>query len=160
MIKSHEISLAGCHFLYPATLFASREPSRVQTLLGSCVAICLYDQILKIGGMNHFMLPLWDGRGQQTPKYGDTAVEMLIGKMIDMGSRPENVVAKVFGGGNQHGSIKTLSIGERNGEMATRAMKKHHIQIVASSLGGTNGRKIIFNTFTGVVLMKYIIQHD
>jgi chemotaxis protein CheD len=159
MIKSQEIALAGLHFLYPATLFASREPSRVQTLLGSCVAICLYDQILKIGGMNHFMLPLWDGRGEQTPKYGDTAVEMLIEKMIDMGSRLENVVAKVFGGGTQHAS-KILSIGERNSEMATHAMKKHHIRIVASSLGGINGRKIIFNTFTGVVLMKYIIQHN
>jgi chemotaxis protein CheD len=160
MINSQETSLAGCHFLYPATLFASRKPSRVQTLLGSCVAICLYDQILKIGGMNHFMLPLWDGREQQTPKYGDIAVEMLIDKMIDMGSRQENIVAKVFGGGHQHNRNEILTIGKRNSELATQAMRKHHIRIVASSLGGINGRKIIFNTFTGVVLMKYIVQHN
>jgi chemotaxis protein CheD len=160
MTKSQEIPLAGCHFLYPAAVFASREPSRVQTLLGSCVAICLYDQILKVGGINHFMLPQWDGRGPQTPKYGDVAVDMLIDKMIDIGSRKESLIAKIFGGGNQHTSNKILSIGDRNSEIATHSIKKHGIQIVASSLGGINGRKIVFNTFTGVVLMKFIVQQN
>jgi chemotaxis protein CheD len=160
MINEQGKSLAGFHFLYPATLLASRKSLRIQTLLGSCVAICLYDQILKIGGMNHFMLPQWDGREEQSPKYGDVAVKMLIDKMIDLGSRQENMIAKVFGGGHKHTSHKILSIGERNSEIATQAMEKRHIRIVASSLGGINGRKIIFDTFTGVVLMKYIVQHN
>ncbi|HEX2974864.1 MAG TPA: chemotaxis protein CheD, partial [Bacteroidales bacterium] len=57
------------HFLYPSTLFVSREPVIVNTILGSCVAVCLYDTLLKYGGINHYMLPLWNGQGLASPKF-------------------------------------------------------------------------------------------
>ena len=63
------------HYLYPSALFAERTPFLVDTILGSCVAVCLYDEHKKIGGINHYMLPLWNGDGLATPKFGNIAIE-------------------------------------------------------------------------------------
>jgi chemotaxis protein CheD len=87
------------HFLYPSALFASRERHKVSTILGSCVAVCLYDPIAQIGGINHFMLPFWNGQGLASPKYGNIAIERLVEKMISLGCKKNNLKAKVFGGG-------------------------------------------------------------
>ena len=70
------------HFLYPSALFASREPYIVNTILGSCVAVCLYDVKLQIGGINHYMLPFWNGQGLASPKFGNIAISKLLEKMI------------------------------------------------------------------------------
>ena len=55
-------------FLYPAALFVNKRPHQVTTILGSCVAVCLYDAKLRQGGINHFMLPFWNGQGLASPK--------------------------------------------------------------------------------------------
>ncbi len=57
------------HYLHPGNLFAHRTPHIVTTILGSCVAVCLWDPINNIGGINHYMLPLWNGEGLPVPKY-------------------------------------------------------------------------------------------
>jgi chemotaxis protein CheD len=88
------------HFLYPSTLFASKEPCMVKTILGSCVAIVLYDPILKVGGINHYMLPNWNGNDLASPKYGNIAIEKLIERMFHLGCKKENIQAKIFGGGD------------------------------------------------------------
>ncbi len=88
------------HFLYPGTLFASKNSYQIITILGSCVAVCLWDSVQEIGGMNHFLLPLWNGHGLASPKYGNIAMEKLIDKMISIGSKKRNLQAKVFGGSN------------------------------------------------------------
>jgi chemotaxis protein CheD len=149
------------HFLYPAALFASKEPKFINTILGSCVAICIWDPILKIGGMNHYMLPFWNGQGLASPKYGNIAIEKLIQKMVQFGSNPRNLVAKVFGGGEvidvKHNSF---NIGIRNIEVAFNSLKEYNIPIKAQSVGGKNGRKIQFNTLTGEVKMKIISRSE
>ncbi len=145
------------HYLYPAALFASNEPHLVDTILGSCVAVCLYDTKKQIGGINHFMLPFWNGNGLASPKYGNIAIEKLLEKMQSMGSRVEDLQAKVFGGGEVV-ETKTdhFRIGARNVEMAEKLLKENKIKIVGRSLGGKQGRKLRYNTSTGVVLMKFI----
>src|SRR5574344_1419860 len=87
------------HFLYPSSLFASREPYVVKTILGSCVSICLWDKRLKIGGINHYMLPSWNGNDLASPMYGNIALDKLIDRMMALGSRLDDLQAKVFGGG-------------------------------------------------------------
>lgn len=145
------------HFLYPATLFASREPYIVNTILGSCVAVCLYDPILNIGGINHYMLPFWNGEGLASPKHGNIATERLIDKMISMGSHKHKLIAKVFGGGEVIDTkISQFHIGERNIQVALQILKEQKIKIAGQSLGGKNGRKIQFNTYTGEVFQRYI----
>ena len=87
------------HYLYPSTLYASNELSEVTTVLGSCVAVCLWDNVKRIGGINHYMLPLWNGQGLASPKFGNIAIVKLYERMLELGCNKSNIIAKVFGGG-------------------------------------------------------------
>lgn len=144
-------------YLYPGQLYAEQEPAIVTTVLGSCVSVCLYDKVEKIGGINHFMLPLWNGDGLPSPKYGNIAIPKLIEKMLLIGCRRNNIIAKVFGGAAVlNSSSGLIGVGERNISLARDMLRMEGIQIVASHLGDNYGRKIIFNTYTGEVLMKKV----
>lgn len=147
------------HYLYPAALFASKEPHLVNTILGSCVSVCFFDNILKIGGINHFMLPYWNGQELASPKYGNIAIEKLLEKMYALGSQKKSLVAKVFGGGAVI-EVKSyqFNVGLRNIQLAKEYLEKMKIPIVASSLGGNEGRKIQYNTLNGAVKMKFVQQ--
>ena len=145
------------HFLYPAAIHASKPPCIINTILGSCVSVCLYDQIYKYGGMNHFMLPLWNGQGLASPKYGNIAIEKLLEKVLNMGGKKSNLIAKVFGGGEVIDTKHTqFNIGYRNIEIAIQILEELRIPVRSQSLGGKLGRKISFNTMTGAVTQKYI----
>jgi chemotaxis protein CheD len=145
------------HFLYPSTLFASKEPYVVKTILGSCVAICLWDPVTKIGGINHYMLPTWNGNDLASPKYGNIAIDKLLERMVYLGAKRENLKAKIFGGGEliENGANGTL-IGERNIRVARLILEEKNIPVVASSTGGRKGRKILFFTDTGEVRHKFL----
>jgi chemotaxis protein CheD len=145
------------HFLYPSALHASKEPHIINTILGSCVAVCLYDPVLKIGGMNHFMLPLWNGEGLASPKYGNIAIPKLIEKLLQYGSNEKHLKAKIFGGANIFESnLEQFQIGDRNIKVAEEVLKEHNIPVVSCSVGGSNGRRIQFNTQSGAVGQKII----
>lgn len=144
------------HFLYASTLFADKKPTEIQTVLGSCVSVCLYDPILNIGGINHYMLPLWTGEGLATAKYGNIAIEKLLERMLELGSLKKSLIAKIFGGADQLGDHGIYGIGRRNVVVAHETLSAFKIPVVASSVGGDTGRKIRFNTGTGQVLMKFV----
>jgi chemotaxis protein CheD len=145
------------HFLYPAALFASKTPHMVTTILGSCVAVCLYDPFLKIGGINHFMLPLWNGQGLASPKYGNIAIERLVEKMLSLGCMKNNLQAKVFGGGEViQTSVTQFNIGARNIKLAFEMLEELKIHVVGQSVGGKLGRKILYNTETFEIKQKFI----
>jgi chemotaxis protein CheD len=142
------------HFLFPGTIFAESVEYEISTVLGSCVAVCLWDQQNRIGGMNHIMLPLWNGEGLATPKYGNIAIEKLLVKMLAIGGRREYMVAKVFGGANVSGTgLEVFMIGDRNIALALDLLAEFRIPVVARDVGGRVGRKIIMNSATGVVLV-------
>lgn len=144
-------------FLLPSLLFSDPEPHCVQTVLGSCVAVCLYDEQRKQGGINHYMMPWWNGSGLASPKYGDIAVENLIQQMIAIGSHKKNLIAKLFGGASQHDhSSSIFQIGERNISTAEKILHEHRISVVARSVGGSLGRKIVYHTGSGKVFLKYL----
>ncbi|WP_026055053.1 chemotaxis protein CheD [Anaerophaga thermohalophila] len=149
------------HFLYPSTLFASKEPYVVKTILGSCVAICLWDPHTKIGGINHYMLPTWNGNDLASPKYGNIAIDKLLERMVHLGAKRENLKAKIFGGGEliESGANGTL-IGERNIRVARLILEEKKIPVVASSTGGRKGRKILFFTDTGEVRHKFLDKKE
>jgi chemotaxis protein CheD len=145
------------HFLYPSAIYIGREPTLVTTILGSCVAVCIFDPIQQFGGINHYMLPFWNGHGIPSPKYGNIAIERLIERMVALGSLQRNLKAKVFGGGEvitttQH----TFHIGERNVVLAKEMLSEYNIPIISSSVGGEIGRKIIYNTANNEVRQKYV----
>jgi len=145
------------HFLYPSTLFASREPVLVNTILGSCVAVCFYDTYLQFGGINHYMLPFWNGQGLASPKFGNIAIEKLLEKMISLGSNQSNLIAKVFGGGNIiEATTAQFMIGDRNIAVALDMLKEMNVKVISQSVGGNLGRKIQFDTSTGEIKHKFI----
>ncbi len=148
------------HFLYPSAIFASNEPHQINTILGSCVAVCFWDPVLNVGGMCHYMLPFWNGEGLASPKYGNIAIEKLLDKMYNMGSKKVNIIAKIFGGGDV---IETKNpqffIGKRNIKLANEMLEELKIKVVSSSVGGKLGRKIIFYTHTGEVKQRYVPKH-
>lgn len=145
------------HFLYPAAIFANKTPYQVSTILGSCVAVCLWDPVLQIGGINHYMLPFWNGQGLASPKYGNIAIKKLLEKMEALGSNRRNLKAKLFGGGEViESQASNFHIGQRNIAVAKDMLKELGIPVISSSVGGKLGRKIIFFTQTGAVKHRYI----
>jgi len=148
-------------FIYPAGLTVEKEPHILSTLLGSCVSVCLWDIKMKFGGMNHFILPLWNGTGLASPKFGNIAIEVLIDKMKLLGSHKENMVAKIFGGASMLNSqSQTYNIGMRNVELAQSMLSTAGINIIASSIGGVKGRKVLFNTNTGDAFLKFLNNNN
>jgi len=84
-------------FLPPGAICCPAEPAVVSTILGSCVAVCLWDGRRQLGGMNHFLLPRC-GQSQPSPRYGDVAVSRLLAALERLGCRPADLRAKLFGG--------------------------------------------------------------
>lgn len=143
------------YYLYPGELFTHREPHLVSTVLGSCVSVCLWDPVARIGGINHYLLPFWNGEGLPTPKYGNVSIPRLVEKMIAHGCLPGRLQAKAFGGAAMWaGGDGLLAVGLRNIQLAEHQLKEMQIPIVGSDLGGSNSRKIIFNTGDGSVLLR------
>lgn len=107
--------------------------------------------------MSHFMLPLWNGEGLASPKYGNIAIEKLLEKMNSFGSNKHNLVAKIFGGGEVIDIQRQyFHIGERNIKLAQEMLDELKIPVVSSSIGGKYGRKIIMNTLTGEIKQRYV----
>ena len=147
------------YFLHPSSLLVSKDLQWITTVLGSCVSVCFCDPKKQIGGINHYMLPYWNGDGLESPKYGNVAILQLLNKMYDFGVKKEDIVCKIFGGGDVLGEQNSVfNVGQRNIELAYRMVFELGISIANSSTGGKLGRKIHFNTGTGEVLQKYLVK--
>jgi chemotaxis protein CheD len=143
------------HYLYPGTLFVHRQPHRVTTVLGSCVSVCLWNETARLGGINHYLLPLWNGEGLPTPKYGNIAIPKLIEKVQNFSGPGDKLVAKLFGGASMWEKADgLLAIGQRNIELAQELLENYRIPVIASDLAGNQGRKVIFDSGAGTVLMR------
>lgn len=123
------------------------------TVLGSCIAACIRDPLIGIGGMNHFMLPeSRDGSLDATGggmRYGNHAMEILINDLIGRGAVRERLEIKLFGGA--HVARGLTPIGERNCAFIDRFLRAESLQAVARDLGGNNPRRIHFFPATGKV---------
>jgi len=145
------------YYLMPGNIFAHQDEYTVTTVLGSCVSVCLWDPARRLGGINHFMLPLWNGDGLASPRYGNIAITKLIEKMLDLGADRSNLKAKVFGGGDVLKVTSTfMNIGARNVVLAQDLLRDEKIPIISADTGGQNGRKLLYNTRSGVVLVKLL----
>ena len=131
------------------------EPKVLVTVLGSCVAVCLWDRIRCIGGMNHFVLPGGMGDEKNT-RYGIAAIDQLVAGLQSFGSRVADLQAKVFGGAAVLPFGGGESVGSSNVRLALGRLRYHHIPITAQRTGGTLGQQIRFHTHTGEVLFRYL----
>ena len=143
-------------FIHVGEIHVATTPTEIKTVLGSCIAVCLYDKVTRIGGMNHYLVPLWNENGLQSPKYGNISIPKLIDKMLIVGCRKENIEAKIFGGGNVIDvTQEEMMIGRKNIVIAKEILLEHKIKIVAQDVGGTRGRRILMRSDTGKILLKY-----
>lgn len=139
--------------LLPADYIATDRPVALVTLLGSCVAACLYDSAQAIGGMNHFMLP-GDGNDSSCARYGMNAMELLINDLLKRGARRNRLQAKVFGGGNVLNGFHNDPIGTRNARFVLQYLGAENIPVRAQDLGDIHARKVGFFPQTGRTLVK------
>jgi len=138
--------------LLPADYHVTGEPLALVTLLGSCVAACLFDPLVGVGGMNHFMLP--DGRaGDVSARYGANAMELLINELLKQGARRSRLQAKVFGGGNVLRGFAD-PIGTRNANFVLEYLAAEAIPVAAQDLGDIHPRKVCFFVQTGRTLVR------
>ncbi|HYL86443.1 MAG TPA: chemotaxis protein CheD [Candidatus Angelobacter sp.] len=147
------------HFLHAGQVYVSAARETIVLILGSCVAVCLWDSISGIGGATHYLLPSWDGRGTSSARYGNVAISALLQKLADAGARHDQLRAKVFGGGCLFDSMRDSRVsqdhlGGRNVEIAKDMLTKERIPIISSEVGGERGKRIIFHTDTGEAIVK------
>ncbi|HPU62909.1 MAG TPA: chemotaxis protein CheD [Mobilitalea sp.] len=137
-------------------------PDVITTLgLGSCVGIVLYDPVSKIAGLAHIMLP--DStkiiNNSNKYKFADTAIDMLIKDMLDIGANRYNLVAKIAGGAqmfNFGNSSEMMRIGDRNVEATKEKLAQLGIRILAEDTGANYGRTIEFYSETGMLHIKAV----
>jgi len=143
-------------FIHVGEIFVGVKPTEISTVLGSCVAVCIYDKVEKIGGMNHYLVPLWNENGLQSPKYGNISIPRLIENMLNLGCQKHNLEAKVFGGGNViEVSQEDMMIGRKNILIAKELLREYNIKVTAQDVGGSRGRKILMRTDTGKIFLRY-----
>lgn len=149
------------HSIHIGGVYASRQPTAIQTVLGSCIAVCLRDPITRIGGMNHFMLPQGHGDDGDSTRYGINAMELLINECMKAGAERSRLEAKVFGGGHVLQIQETAdNVPKRNIEFAYQFLQTESIPIIGRDVGGYDARKILYFTDCGRTLLKRLPRED
>ncbi|HCL57979.1 MAG TPA: chemoreceptor glutamine deamidase CheD [Spirochaetia bacterium] len=164
MILKRNVKLNQYLFiLYPGEYFVSGDDVIISTVLGSCVSVCLFDPVSRIGGMNHFMLPqdveinekkIYTSKTQ----YGIFAMDMIINESLKKGASKKNLQAKLFGGLFDEES--RFQVGKNNIDFARKYLSLENIPIVSESIGGLDARKIYFYPHTGKTLVKKISNQN
>ncbi|MDD0816613.1 chemoreceptor glutamine deamidase CheD [Curvibacter sp. HBC28] len=147
------------HFQYnavkvlPGEFFVADENLVIMTVLGSCIAACIWDSRTLVGGMNHFMLP--DGEaGDSSGRYGSYAMELLINELMKQGARRETMQAKIFGGGAVMANFTTMNVGERNTKFVRDYLQTERIPVVSEDVLDIYPRKVCFFPVTGKAMVK------
>jgi chemotaxis protein CheD len=143
-------------YLHPGQLYAIGESAAVTTILGSCVAVCLYDPVTQIGGVNHFLLPVAGTGGPKSPRFGNVAVPDLVDKVVKLGAEPKRLQAKLFGGANVIEAFRDREnhLGTQNVRIARELLAAEAIPVISEDVGGQKGRKLVFLTNDGSAWIK------
>jgi len=153
--------------ILPGEFFVTRSDEAITTVLGSCIAACIRDPAVRIGGMNHFMLPednsvgksSWlDGPGALSTRYGSYAMESLINELMKLGARRERFEVKLFGGGKILSSM--TDVGQKNIMFAKHFLQIEGFKVAAEDVGDVCPRRVMYFPATGVVMLKRLRALD
>lgn len=142
----------------PGEYYVSGDDLVVMTVLGSCIAACIWDPRVRVGGMNHFMLP--EGGSDSGGRYGSYAMELLINELMKQGARRETMQAKVFGGGAVMSSFTTMNVGERNTKFVLDYLQTERIAVVSKDVLDVHPRKVCFFPATGKAMVKRLASSN
>ena len=137
----------------PGEYYVANENLVIMTVLGSCIAACLWDSRTRVGGMNHFMLPDGDS-ADISGRYGSYAMELLINEMLKLGARRETLQAKIFGGAQVMHNFTTMNVGERNTNFVVNYLQTERIPIVSEDVLDIYPRKVVFFPASGKAMVK------
>lgn len=146
-------------YLHPGQTYVSQSPKRVTTIVGSCVAVFLWNAKLRMGGGTHFLLPQWGGEGQPSSRYGNIALEELMQHFIRLGSPLSDLHAYVYGGASILEALRVMSggLGQKNVDFALEWIRNHSpIHMRDRQTGGHKGRKVVLDTLEGTVAVYEI----
>jgi len=148
--------------IYSGNYYVSNNPKEViYTLLGSCIAVCLFDSQKGIGGMNHFMLPRqspFSGKSKETKKgwFGSDSIDLMIEEILKRGGSLSRLKAKVFGGAQMVENLDLINsnVSKANINFALDYLNQKQIPIIAKDVGGYSGRKIYYYLEDNSVLVR------
>lgn len=143
-------------FLHPGEWYFGDRHTRIQTTLGSCIAVTVWHPSLKLGGMCHYMLPGRVDDGEDlNARFGDDALQLLVSEIRQHDTRAGDYEAKLFGGASMFDvGPNGSSVARRNAEAAEHLMVRHGLHVVARSLGGVGYRQLFFNIADGDVWLR------
>ena len=155
-VRSPDVGNRAPFYLHAGQLHASSTPTAITTVLGSCVAVCLFDPIAKVGGMNHFLLPHHVER-DRSPRFGTVAVPQLVEAVLRAGASRAALVAKVFGGASVIAAMsRGRRLGEENALLALRLLEDARIPVLDQDVGGGRGRKLVFFADDGTAWVRQL----
>lgn len=143
----------------PGDFYITSNDELVYTRLGSCVAACIWDPVLGIGGLNHFLLPerdtgkSWEHMASYSCRYGYWAMEQLINSIQQVGGQRHRFKSKIFGGAKMSKGT-ALAVGQSNIAFVRQYLDTEGIEVLAEDLGGTCPRKVLFHPNSGRVKVK------
>lgn len=130
--------------------------------LGSCIGVVLYDELIKLAGMVHVMLPyssIGNDPKMNLAKYADTGIEELIRMLGKNGANVRRLQCKMAGGAQMfqfQSKSDVMRIGPRNAEAVKEVLLQYGVPVVAEDLGGNKGRTIEFFTSTGILQVRTV----
>lgn len=143
---------------------ARQQGMLITYALGSCIGICLYDPVIKLGALIHIMLPLNMETARAHPfKYADTGIQQTLQKMQSMGANLSRVTAKIAGGAKMfemQGDGALGNIGHRNSESVKMVLRKAGVRLVREEVGGTVARTLLFDVATGQACIRSYGKQD
>jgi chemotaxis protein CheD len=146
-------------FLHPGEFYFGDNKNTIGTILGSCIAVCLWHPSLQIGGMCHFVLP--DRQvpleSDQIGRYAGGCIQLFLAHTKSRGTHIKDYIAKIFGGANTMEELmkdKGNSVGERNAQAAMELLIEQGVNINVADVGETGYRRITFDLSTGDVWAK------
>jgi chemotaxis protein CheD len=136
-------------------LVSAELRAEMSTVLGSCVALCLFDPEARLGGMNHFLLAEPPVSGDSVDVfYGTYLMELLVNQMLAKGARKSRLKAHLYGGANVNRNM--MRIGSANADFARSFVQREGIELVRSDLGGNNARRVDFRPASGQVRCRTV----
>ena len=152
--------------LLPGEYYVTRNGELVTTVLGSCVSACVRDARLRIGGMNHFMLPLdgsqgtsaWGAAASAATRYGNVAMERLINDILKLGGRREDLELKLVGGGRVLAEM-TTDIGARNIQFVREYVRDEGFKVLGEDLGDVFARRVVYFPESGRIRVRKLNAH-
>jgi chemotaxis protein CheD len=138
-------------YLHPAQMHVATAPCAIKTLLGSCIAVCLWDEEAKVGGVVHYLLPRGRNSRGETGRYGNLAIPALIKAVCALGGQVHSLKAKIFGGARVLAGLGATgaSLGDSNAAVAWEILNAERIPVTASDVGGDRGRRVLFHVGDG-----------